>query len=237
MAKRFIDTDLFKKRFVRSLPAAYKLFWVYLFCECDYAGIWEADVEVAELYCGYKLSLEEIKKTLRGRLHFFDGDSKAFIPDFIIFQYGGELNRNNPAHRSVIARLERYNLLPILNKGLSVEPASPYEGATEKPQSPVKVGTKPKATFQRPTLDEVEAYCLERKNDIDPQVWTDFYTANGWKVGKNPMKDWKAAVRTWERNGINTKNNGRKGETNGAAKGGLGEVQSNTSKTGFSSTI
>lgn len=236
MAKRFIDTDLFKKRFVRSLPAAYKLFWVYLFCECDYAGIWEADVEVAELYCGQKISLEEIKKILKGKLHFFDGESKAFIPDFISFQYGSELNRNNPAHRSVMARLEKYNLLPILNKGLSVEPASPYAGATEQAQSPV-VERKQRATFQKPTFEEVEAYCLERKNDIDPQVWTDFYTANGWKVGKNPMKDWMAAVRTWERNGINTKNNGRKGETNGSAKGGLGEVQSNTSKTGFSSTI
>lgn len=51
-----------------------------------------------------------------------------------------------------------------------------------------------------PSLDEVITYCEERKNDVDPEKWYDHYSANGWKVGKNPMKDWKAAVRTWERN-------------------------------------
>lgn len=50
-----------------------------------------------------------------------------------------------------------------------------------------------------PTLEEVKAYCSERKNKVDPERWYDYYTSNGWKVGKNPMKDWKAAVRTWER--------------------------------------
>lgn len=50
-----------------------------------------------------------------------------------------------------------------------------------------------------PTLDEVKAYCQERGNRVDPERFIDYYTANGWKVGKNPMKDWKAAVRTWER--------------------------------------
>lgn len=54
--------------------------------------------------------------------------------------------------------------------------------------------------FTPPTLDEVRAYCEERKNDIDPEAFIDHYTGNGWKVGKNPMKDWKAAVRQWERN-------------------------------------
>lgn len=42
------------------------------------------------------------------------------------------------------------------------------------------------------------AYCRERGNNVNPKKWYDHYTANGWKVGKNKMKDWKAAVRTWE---------------------------------------
>lgn len=53
--------------------------------------------------------------------------------------------------------------------------------------------------FKPPTVDEVRAYCRERANSVDPDQWHDHYTANGWKVGKNPMKDWKASVRTWER--------------------------------------
>lgn len=57
--------------------------------------------------------------------------------------------------------------------------------------------------FTPPTVDEVRAYCQERQNNVDAERFIDHYTSNGWKVGKNPMKDWKAAVRTWERQGWN----------------------------------
>ena len=54
-------------------------------------------------------------------------------------------------------------------------------------------------------MNEVQSYCLERNNGVDAQKFVDFYTAKGWYVGKNKMKDWKAAVRTWE-NGNKNKN-------------------------------
>lgn len=57
--------------------------------------------------------------------------------------------------------------------------------------------------FVPPTVEEVTAYCLERKNKVDAAYFVDHYTSNGWKVGKQNMKDWKAAVRTWEKNGYN----------------------------------
>ena len=59
---------------------------------------------------------------------------------------------------------------------------------------------EPQKRFTAPTLEEVKEYCSERKNNVDAERFIDYYTANGWKVGKNPMKDWKAAVRSWERN-------------------------------------
>ena len=52
--------------------------------------------------------------------------------------------------------------------------------------------------FVPPTVDEVRAYCQERGNCVDSQRFVDYYSSNGWMVGKNKMKDWKAAVRTWE---------------------------------------
>lgn len=59
---------------------------------------------------------------------------------------------------------------------------------------------KPKAGFQKPTLEEVAAYCRERKNDIDPQFFIDYQEARGWRLkGGQVMKDWKATIRTWER--------------------------------------
>ena len=68
-------------------------------------------------------------------------------------------------------------------------------------------GETPKSKAKRftpPTLEEVTAYCIERNNSVDAQHFIDYYTSNGWLVGKNKMKDWKAAVRTWERNGFNS---------------------------------
>ena len=56
------------------------------------------------------------------------------------------------------------------------------------------------ARFTPPTVDEVRDYCQERGSSVDPEKFVDFYSANGWKQGRNkPIVDWKAAVRTWER--------------------------------------
>ena len=57
----------------------------------------------------------------------------------------------------------------------------------------------PRSKMPKPTVDEIRAYCEERQNNIDPQQFFDFYESKGWKVGNQPMKDWKAAVRTWEK--------------------------------------
>lgn len=57
---------------------------------------------------------------------------------------------------------------------------------------------KTSKVFVEPTLAEVQAYCEERGNSVDAQRFIDYYTSNGWKVGRNTMKDWKAAVRIWE---------------------------------------
>lgn len=80
----------------------------------------------------------------------------------------------------------------------------------------IKEGNKPqkRKRFTPPTLEEVQAYCNERNNNVDPQHFIDYYTSNGWQVGKNKMKDWKAAVRTWERNGYSKP----KSNTNKAAE-------------------
>ena len=61
--------------------------------------------------------------------------------------------------------------------------------------------------FTPPTVEEVRAYCTEKGYKVDPQRFVDYYTSNGWRVGKNPMKDWKAAVRTW--NGKEQSHNGK----------------------------
>lgn len=54
--------------------------------------------------------------------------------------------------------------------------------------------------FVKPNVEEIESYCKERNNSVDAQQFFDYYESKGWKVGKSPMKDWKASVRTWEKN-------------------------------------
>lgn len=71
-----------------------------------------------------------------------------------------------------------------------------------KPIPDINTNNKPNNKpniFKKPTLEEVKKYCSERNNNIDAEYFIDHYNSNGWKVGKNPMKDWKAAIRTWER--------------------------------------
>lgn len=64
----------------------------------------------------------------------------------------------------------------------------------------IKKESNKEKKFVKPSIEEVESYCKERQNGIDAQRFIDFYESKGWLIGKNKMKDWKAAVRTWERN-------------------------------------
>lgn len=70
---------------------------------------------------------------------------------------------------------------------------------TETETDSVCRGKEPQRTFVKPTLENVSGYCRERGNDVDAERFMDYYESNGWMVGKNKMKDWKAAVRNWER--------------------------------------
>ena len=68
------------------------------------------------------------------------------------------------------------------------------------PKSENTPKTEKKERFKAPTVEEVQEYCTERGNNIDAQHFVDYYSARGWMLGKNHIKDWKACIRTWERN-------------------------------------
>ena len=89
-----------------------------------------------------------------------------------------------------------FDLLESTNGSAQIDTPIPDNKPDNKPYSKPDRGAK---RFCPPTYDEVKAYCLERKNNVDPQRWYDFYQSKGWMIGKNKMKDWKASVRTWEK--------------------------------------
>lgn len=194
MAKRMTDTDKWKKRFIRELKPKHKLLWLYILDDCNHAGIWEIDLDVASIRVGEAVGYKDLD-VFGNKIIMFDNDEKCFIPDFIEFQYG-ELNPNSNVHKSVISLLSRYNLEGYM-KGTQTLP----DTLQDKDIVIVKEKAKSKR-FVKPTLDEVANYIQERKSFkiVDAEKFFDFYSSNGWKVGKNAMKDWKAAVRTWEKN-------------------------------------
>ena len=125
------------------------------------------------------------------------------------------------------AYTERQNI-PLLPDECEVEPDWNQSGTSPEPQysidknsidkeKDIYVGVpaeqpdkkrSARKVFSPPTVEEVREYCTERGNNVDPEVFVDFYESKGWMIGKSKMKDWKAAVRTWERSG---NSNGRKG--------------------------
>ena len=102
--------------------------------------------------------------------------------------------------------------------------------------------TTKRKRFEKPTLSEIKEYCIERNNNVDAQHFYDYYESNGWKVGKNSMKDWKAAVRTWERSEYrkpNSKKNSKEDAINvvNNLMNKLGGVDTEQPTTDFESTI
>ena len=85
------------------------------------------------------------------------------------------------------------NVSPIPNINTDINPNNKQQYINNKADKP------PRTRFVPPSRQEVQAYCDERNNNVDAERFVDYYTVNGWKVGKNSMKDWKAAVRNWER--------------------------------------
>lgn len=73
---------------------------------------------------------------------------------------------------------------------------------------------KKRKVFQKPTIEEIKQYCTDRNNNVDAEQFYDFYESKGWKVGKEPMKDWKACIRTWEKNTKSVQRNEKNKEKN-----------------------
>lgn len=96
---------------------------------------------------------------------------------------------------------------PCIQPVSTLEPECIQNVSTTEPQDRLvkdrlvkdSVGNNGDKPHRHPTVEEVRAYCDERHNNVDPQTFVDFYQSKGWLIGKAPMKDWKAAVRTWER--------------------------------------
>jgi len=121
VAKRFTDTNKYKKPFIRGLQGPYKVLWDFIYHDCDHAGIWIVDFDIAQIYVGMDMPVNK-KDALKyfneskKRIIEVDEGERWFIPSFIEIQYG-KLSPDNRAHLSAIKILDKYKLLDK-NKGL-----------------------------------------------------------------------------------------------------------------------
>ena len=131
-------------------------------------------------------------------------DDIVFISNWEKYQNTDALEKIREQTRNRVAKYKQKQ--KELGGNVTVTLAVTQGNATDKSKNKNReditgvVGGEPQHTFKPPMIDEVTAYCKERKNDVNAQKFIDFYQSKGWLVGKAKMKDWKAAVRNWERN-------------------------------------
>lgn len=134
-----------------------------------------------------KLTMDIIKHVLNG-----DFEVWVKIKDKFIEEDGYFYNKRLALEREKRIKFSESRRKNIKNRYICSTSVKHMENENENENIDInKKGIPPK-------IEEVKAYCLERKNSVDVNKWYNFYSAKGWMIGKNKMKDWKAAVRTWE---------------------------------------
>lgn len=135
-------------------------------------------------------------------LYEFEGKPYLYLPTWNDHQNVRAKRSKYPSPEGCVIAHENicnhmYADVPVIQSESESNNIPPYSPKGEC--SPTGEAPPHSRRFIPPDAEEVEAYCRERNNHIDAQRFVDFYASKGWKVGKEPMKDWKAAVRTWER--------------------------------------
>lgn len=119
-----------------------------------------------------------------------------------------EQNRKNGALGGNRTQPNATERLPIASERPPNAPQGKGKGEGEgegKGKGKGKGEKESASRFVPPTIDEVREYCIERRNSIDPEAFIAFYSSKGWKVGREPMKDWRSAIVTWEKRDAKTK--------------------------------
>ena len=200
MGKRFTATEKWMDSWFRGLAPEHKLAWLYVLDNCDHAGVIEIDRELAEFQIGAAVGWEEFFDRCGDRLIGL-AKGKHWVSKFIEFQYGTP-SEDCKAHKPIFTSLTKHQISQRVSKGYpeGINTLKDKEKDKEKDKDKEKEGGvgETKRRFVAPTAEDVEAYCLDHPPSIDANQFVNFYASKGWRVGSQPMKDWRAAVRTWQ---------------------------------------
>lgn len=193
-------------RYDESLPPNAKLLYGEITALCNVEGYcWASNKYFAELYGVSVISISKWINALADR---------GYISSQIIYKEGTK--QIDKRYITIIYDpiKEKFNT-PIKEKfkdnitsiNTTFNTTNEYIYKSDKPT---------RKRFIPPTIEEVKDYCFERNNNVDAERFIDYYTSNGWMVGKNKMKDWKSAVRTWEKNGYSNAKTPKRSNTDEA---------------------
>ena len=204
------------------LPTNSQLLWYKLMMLCNRAGWPEwIGLDNYRLMSILQIRNEATAIEIRNRL---------IESELILFKKG---SKGNPSKYQMISFTRKNQVYPIVyNQVYPIVEDSVYTTVEDsvyttaiykhKPDINQTKGNNEKtrsraSPFEPPTLEAVREYCHSRNNQVNPEQFIDHYLSKGWKVGSQPMKDWQAAVRNWERNKSFSQ---QQGSDNNAISGG-----------------
>lgn len=211
MPNRIIKESIRTSKKINNLNDFQFRLWLYLITYVDDYGRGSADPELVKSFVfprRKRISESDIEKALAELagmgcilLYEVDGESYFCFPNWGEHQRIQTKKSKFPEPPESVFQTTQSDNAEIHGESrcdteTHVLNPNPNTNTNPNPNTNKRAG----AHFIPPTLEEVQEYCTERGNSVDPQRFMDYYTANGWLVGKNKMKDWKACVRTWEKN-------------------------------------
>lgn len=201
-------TIIYLKMLLRSIMSDGKLYFDGL--EDDFAS--ELALDLDEKEENVQITIQYLLKS--GLLEMCS-DEEYYLPDTkdstgCETAVASRVRKHRERKKALQCNTDVTQVKQLCNGEIEIELEKDIEIEKEIHSSAKSTTTKRKR-FEKPTLSQITQYCLERNNNVNAEQFYDYYESNGWKVGKNSMKDWKACVRTWECNGydkpIKKKNN------------------------------
>jgi hypothetical protein len=199
MPNRIIKESICTSDTIDQLTWFEEVFFYRLIVNCDDYGRFDARLPILKARLFPLKSVTE--KQISDALH-----KLSTVGIVTVYEYDGRPYLQLVTwdkHQQIRAKKSKYPAPDeICNQMISNDikcPRNPIQSESNPNPNPSNICADKPHRFTPPTLEEVAAYCKERNNGVDPQKWYDFYSAKGWMIGKNKMKDWKAAVRTWEK--------------------------------------
>lgn len=211
--KRFTETTKWRDPWFRNLSPQSKLLWQWLLDHCDKVGIVEVELAAASFDIGERIKEKHLAE-LMSRLQATDKPLCFFITKFIPFQYG-KLTESCPAHRPVLSAVHAAKLIttdigyqyPINTLPLGIQvPSTRVQEKEKETEEEEEKDTSSAGRDIPPALEAVRAHAQEVSlSDTEAVKFHAYYESNGWRVGKNPMKSWHAAMVNWRSNVRNGK--------------------------------